>query len=111
LPLFEKTRIEVYVPVLPSPPYRRLLEELRRELTFAFGGCTVIPHLRGAYLSDRGVVIEDSVALLYADAALSPVTDAQLIADYAAALRQAAHRALEEEAILVAVQAVHHSED
>jgi hypothetical protein len=111
LPLFEKTRIEIYVPVNPSPPYRRLLAELRRELTFAFGGCTVVPGLRGAYLSHSGEVVEDGIALLYTDAPLSPVTDAELIADYAAALRRAAHRALNEEAILVAIQAVGHSED
>ena len=108
--LSEKTRVEVYLPDLPSPPYRRLLERLRRELTHAFGGSTLVRGMSGTYLSHLGLTIEDQVNLLYVDAALDFDDDAAIIAEYAEALRRAAFRALSEEAILVAVYRVRHSE-
>ncbi len=110
MPLSEKTRVEVYLPDLPTLPYQRLLETLRREFTHAFGGSTLVRGLSGTYLSRLGLTVEDRVNLLYVDAALDFEEDAALISDYADALRRAAYRALDEEAILVAVHRVRHSE-
>jgi hypothetical protein len=110
LPLSEKTRLEVYLPDLPTRPYRRLLEALRREFTHAFGGSTLVRGLGGTYLSQLGLTIEDQVNLLYVDAALDFEADADLIGHYADSLRRAAFRALNEEAVLVAVYRIRHSE-
>ena len=109
MPLFEKTRIEVYLPDLPLPAYQRLLEALRREFTHAFGGSTPVRDLAGTYLSRLGLTVEDRVNLLYADAALDFEADAELVGQYVDVLRRAAYRALDEEAILVAIYRVRHS--
>ena len=109
MPLSEKTRIEVYLPDLPFPSYQRLLEALRREFTHAFGGSTLVRGLSGTYLSRLGLTVEDRVNLLYAAAALDFEADANLIGDYAGALQRAAFRALDEEAILIAVHRVRHA--
>jgi hypothetical protein len=108
--LSEKTRVEVYLPDLPTPPYQRLLKALQREFTHSFGGSTLIRGLSGTYLSQLGETIEDRVNLLYVDADLDFEADADLIAEYSAALRRAVYHALEEEAILVAVHPVRHPE-
>jgi hypothetical protein len=109
LPLFEKTRVEVYLPDLPLPAYHRLLNELQREFTHSFGGSTLVRRLSGTYLSRLGLTIEDPVNLLYADADLDFEVDADLIEEYADVLRRAAYRSLNEEAILVAVYRIRHS--
>jgi hypothetical protein len=57
LPLSEKARIEIYVPDLSIGAYPRLLDELDREFTYTFGGCTIIRGLDGSYLSRLGVKI------------------------------------------------------
>ena len=36
MPLFEKARIEVYLPDLPKPAYQELLAALDREFTYTF---------------------------------------------------------------------------
>ena len=71
MPLSEKARIEVYLPDLPRPSYRDLLEALEQEFTHTFGGCTTVHGLSGHYLSDFGLTIPDRVNLLYTDAALA----------------------------------------
>jgi hypothetical protein len=109
LPLSEKTRVEVYLPDLPTSAYQRLLETLRREFTYTFGGSTLVSGLGGTYLSRSGLVIEDRVSLLYADAFLDFEADAALIEQYAEAIQRAAYRALDEEAILIVVHSVQHS--
>jgi hypothetical protein len=109
LPLSEKTRIEVYLPDLPLPAYQRLLDALRREFTHSFGGSTLARGLDGTYLSGLGLTVEDRVSLLYVDASLDFEADADLIGRYADALRRAAYRALDEEAILVVAYRVRHS--
>lgn len=109
MPLSEKTRIEVYVPDLPAPAYRRLLEELAGEFTYTFGGCTVQRGLSGQYLARSGATILDLVNLLYTDAPFAFGADVKLLGRYTDELRDAAFEALNEEAILVAVWPVHHS--
>ena len=65
MPLSEKTRVEVYLPDLPTRPYRRLLARLRREFTHAFGGSTVVRSLIGNYLSRLGIVMRDTINVVY----------------------------------------------
>ncbi len=110
MPLSEKTRIEVYLPDLPAPAYRRLLDTFEQEFTYTFGGCTIIHNLSGSYLSLVGFSIQDRVSLLYTDAPFVFGDAAELLSRYTDELRDAAFQALEEEAILVAVWPVHHSE-
>jgi len=110
LPLSEKVRVEILIPDLPDPVYARILEQLGDELTYAFGGCTVLP-ARGKYRSASGSVIPDRVNLLFADAPLRPSEDLRVIERYARGLQDAVALAPgEEEAILVAVHPVSHYE-
>ena len=55
MPLSEKARIEVYLPDLPRQAYQDLLDELEREFSYTFGGCTLLRGLEGNYLSRRGL--------------------------------------------------------
>jgi hypothetical protein len=108
LPLSEKARIEVYLPDLPHPTYRKLLEALEEEFTYTFGGCTISRGLDGSYLSSAGLIIQDRVNLIYTDIHLSFTSNADSLSAYAEKVRQAAYVALEEEAILIAVLPVFH---
>ena len=108
MPLFEKARVEVYLPDLPSASYQDLLVSLDRE--FTFGGCTMIRGLDGSYLSQAGLKLDDRVALIYTDTPYSFTENFKIISAYAEKLTAAAYRALEEEAILVVVFPVYHSQ-
>ena len=110
MPLSEKVRIEAYLPDLPRPAYQELLTALELEFTHTFGGCTTARGLEGNYLSRAGAQVRDRINLVYSDAPLSFNKHFNQVATYADELRRAAHDALEEEAILVAVVSVHHSE-
>jgi hypothetical protein len=110
LPLSEKVRIEVYVPDLPPHGYRSLLETLEREFSFTFGGCTIVRGLNGSYLSHAGDVVQDRVNLIYTDAPFSMRGNRDSIARYAAELKAATFKALEEEAVLVVVSTIFHPE-
>ena len=67
MPLFEKARIEVYLPDLPKQAYQGLLNALDQEFTYAFGGCTIIRGLEGSYLSQAGLKLQDRINLIYTD--------------------------------------------
>ena len=110
MPLSEKARIEVYLPDLPRPAYQDLLAELDREFTYTFGGCTIIRGLDGSYLSRQDRRMRDRINLLYADTPFAFDGNRARIARYADELREAAFEALEEEAVLVVVFKVYHSE-
>ncbi len=110
MPLSEKTRIEVYLPDLPAPAYRRLLDTFEQEFTYTFGGCTIIHGLSGSYLSLLGFSIPDRVNLLYTDAPFAFGNATELLSRYTDELRDAAFQALDEEAILVVAWPVYHSE-
>lgn len=84
MPLYERARIEVYLPDVSRSEYQALLNELEQEFTYTFGGCSTLRGLEGNYLS-RG----------------------DLVARYADELRPASFEALDEEAILVVVHPVH----
>lgn len=110
MPLSERARVEVYLPDLPSPAYQELLNVLEQEFTYTFGGCTLFRGLNGNYLSQLGLPIEDRINLLYTDTPFSFEEGFEKISRYADALRQTAFEALNEEAILVAVYKIFHSE-
>jgi hypothetical protein len=108
LPLSEKVRVEVFIPDLPDPVYKRILERLGDELTYAFGGCTVQPAF-GKYRSASGSIVPDRINVLFTDAPLRLREDRRHIERYARGLQDAVAQALgEEEAILVAVHRVLH---
>ena len=109
MPLSEKARIEVYLPDLPKASYQDLLNAFDQEFTYAFGGCTIIRGLDGSYLSHAGLILEDRINLIYTDTPYGFKENFEIIAKYTDKLREAAFKALEEEAIMVAVYPVHHS--
>jgi hypothetical protein len=109
LPLFEKARVEVYLPDLPTQSYQYLLNAFDREFTYAFGGCTIIRGLDGSYLSRAGLKLQDRIALIYTDTPYGFRENFQILSTYADKLREAASKALEEEAILVVLHKVYHS--
>jgi hypothetical protein len=109
LPLFERARIELYLPDLPSPVYQELLAALEQEFTYTFGGCTLLRGLEGSYLSQLGLPIQDRINLLYTDAPFTLEGSFERLSRYTDALRETAFEALEEEAVLVIAYPVHHS--
>jgi hypothetical protein len=110
LPLYEKVRIEVYLPDLPKLVYQDLLASLDQEFTYAFGGCTVIRGLAGSYLSRLGLKVQDRVNLLYTDAPFAFDENFQSVSRYADQLQAAILAALEEEAVLVVAWKVYQAE-
>lgn len=76
----------------------------------AFGGCTIVKGLEGRYLLSRGKVISDQINLVYTDTSFNLQDHLPAVSLYADRLREAAHKALEEETILVAVLQVFHAE-
>jgi len=110
LPLSEKARIEVYLPDLPTAAYRNLLDALDREFTYTFGGCTIIRGLDGSYLSRLGLRMRDQINLIYTDTPFAFEENFARISRYGDELRDAAHEALDEEAVLVVVLKVYHTD-
>ena len=109
MPLLERARVEVYVPDLSLPPYRNLLLAFEEEFTYAFGGCTIVKGLDGSYLSRAGVKIPDRINLIYTDLPFALSTNFDSAAGYTRQLKEAAHAALSEETVLVAVGKIYHS--
>lgn len=110
MPLSEKARVEVYLPDLPQAAYQDLLSALAQEFTYTFGGCTIIRGLEGSYLSHAGLQIQDRISLIYTDTPYAFDENFDIISTYADKLKEAAVHALEEEAVLVALAKVYHSE-
>jgi hypothetical protein len=108
--LSERVRVEIFIPDLPDPSYSRLLEELEVELSYAFGGCTVLS-AAGHFRSDSGLIFPDHINILFTDIALDINRDRLRIGQYVERLVDASEQALaEEESILVAVHAIFHAE-
>jgi hypothetical protein len=110
LPISEKARVEVYLPDLPRPAYRRLLERLDSEFAHTFGGCTTLRGLDASYLSRKGLSISDRINLIYTDAPLSIRENFTQFSKYGETLHLAVHDTLEEEAVLVVMFSVYHVE-
>ena len=68
MPLSEKVRIELFIPDLPDPIYSNVLDRLGDELSYAFGGCTVVP-ASGKYRSQSGLLLPDKINILFTDTA------------------------------------------
>ena len=110
MPLSEKIRIELFIPDLPDPVYDDLLQEIGDELSYAFGGCTVVP-TQGKYRSISGSILPDKINILFTDTPFVWDKDRLLIERYAAGLRQVVKGVLRsEEAVLVVVYSVCHFE-
>ncbi len=108
MPLSEKVRIEIFIPDLPDPIYHRLLEELGDELSYAFGGCTVV-QASGKYRSVSGLILPDKINVLFTDAPFHLERDRRIVDEYSRGLQDVVQRALEkEEAILIAAHSVLH---
>jgi len=100
----------VYLPDLPTPSYRDLLEVLEREFTYTFGGCTIVRGLDGSYLSKAGLAMQDKVNIIFTDLPLSLEENLDRLSRYTDSLTSAAFDALEEETILVTAFKVYHAE-
>ena len=101
MPLSERARIEIYLPDLPTEPYQNLLRVFQQELTYAFGGCSILREVDGSYLSFDGTQISDHVTIVYADAPFGFNENFDVLSKYTDELREAAFEALDEEAVLV----------
>ena len=108
MPLLERTRVEVYLPDLPSPQYEKLLRSFAVEFTYSFGGASIVRGLEGSYLSSSGEQIKDRINLLYSDAKLALTTDFSSVAAYVRELKRAAMEELLEETVLISVEQVYH---
>ena len=109
MPLSEKVRIEIFIPDLPDPAYVSILEELGNELTYAFGGCTLIA-TSGKYRSSDRLIFPDKVQLPFSDTPFFWTPDRLLVELYAERIRSVVKRALSrEESILVVAYPVYHA--
>jgi hypothetical protein len=109
LPLFERVRVEIFIPDLLDLAYTRVLDELGDELSYAFGGCTTIS-AAGKYRSFQGAILPDQVTILFTDTPFSWELDQGTIQEYAARLQASVRRALpNEEAILISAFPVCHA--
>ena len=109
MPLFEKVRIEIFIPDLPDPSYSNLLKQLEIEMSYTFGGCTVVS-ASGRYRSTTGLILPDKISILFVDAELQLQRDRLRIEQYVERITESIGRALErEEAVLVAVYTVYHN--
>ena len=109
MPLFERVRIEIYIPDLPQSAYRDLLDILEMEFTYTFGGCTIVEGLHGSYQSQAGFRMQDRVNLIYTDAPFQLDRQSSNLSLYIDTLHAAAFEALNEEAILVVAYQVHYA--
>lgn len=109
MPLLERTRVEIYLPDLPTAAYQKLLEAFDTEFTYSFSGCTTNRGLEGSYLSHAGIKTPDRINLIYTDIPVALSTNFELIAAYAEELKRAAFEALSEEAVLVVITQVYHT--
>ena len=108
MPLSEKVRIEIFIPDLPDPIYGSLLDELGSELSYAFGGSTVLA-ASGKYRSAEGFILRDRINLLFSDAPFLWERDRLTMTRYIELLRIVTQRALEqEEAVLISAHPVYH---
>ncbi|PYS21717.1 MAG: hypothetical protein DMF72_16325 [Acidobacteria bacterium] len=108
--LSEKVRIEVFIPDLPDPAYVKLPTQLQTEVSYAFGGCTVVS-ASGTFLSASGIILPDKISILFTDIPLNLKKDRLLIGQYTERIRSVAREALQgEETILVSAYTVFHDE-
>jgi hypothetical protein len=79
--LSERVRVEIFIPDLPDPSYSRLLEELEVELSYTFGGCTVLS-ASGNFRTDVGLILPDQINIVFTDLDLDIDRDRLRIGQY-----------------------------
>jgi hypothetical protein len=109
LPLLERVRVEIYLPDPQIPEYENLLRLLKREFTYAFGGCSIVRGLEGSYLSIDGNVTPDRINLIYSDIPTTLSKSFNTVEGYVGELKRAAMDALTEEAVLISVEQIYHA--
>lgn len=110
MPLFERARIEIYLPEMPSAAYHDLLDVLAREFTYTFGGCTIVSGMVGSFLSVTGLPVEDRINLIYTDSHFRFESEFESLSEYADQLREMAFQTLDEEGVLVTTSRIFHSQ-
>lgn len=83
---------------------------MAQEFTYSFGGCRIIRGLDGRYLSQAGLQIQDRINLIYTDTPYAFEENFEIVSAYAGKLRDAVNTALEEEAVLITVSMIYHTE-
>ena len=109
MPLLEQVRIEVYIPEPQLPEYENLVHLLANELTYAFGGCSIVRGIEGSYLSIYGDRIPDRITVIYTDVPIALSTEFAVVAAYSRTLKEAVMEALAEEAVMISVEQVYHA--
>lgn len=109
MPLSEKARIEIYLPDSPQNPiYQDLLDELREEFAWAFGGCSIVGNVRGTFRESTYSLTEDTINILYTDLPFSLEKQFEVVSDYADTLQKIVATALDaEEAVLITVSKIY----
>ena len=107
LPLSKRARIEIYVP--SGARFGRLRTLLECELSYAFGGCTVVGGIKGQYLAADGTRDTEPIDLIYADAPFDFEENLQVLSEYTDDLKRVALKTTSEESILIVVQETYHS--
>ncbi len=90
MPLFERTRIEIFIPESLLLEYGNLLHEFQLELAFTFGGCSTLSSVEGYYVAEHGQLMRDTINLLFVDIPLSLSGDYDIVSSYCEELRRAA---------------------
>jgi hypothetical protein len=85
------------------------LRSFEEELTYTFGGCSIVRGLEGSYLSEAGDRIPDRINLVYSDAPLALSTNFDTVAAYVGELKRVSMEVLAEEAVLISVEQVYHA--
>ena len=101
-------RVEIFFPDLPEETYSRLQNELEKELTYTFGGCSVVQGVKGLYLSQRGRIEQDRINLLFTDIEFRFSEDFAELEEYVEYLHRAIISTLSEEKVLIVVHSVFH---
>ena len=107
MPLSKRARIEIYIPSGAS--YGRLQTVLERELIFAFGGCSVVPAVKGSYLGADGRRETESINLIYTDTPFDLDANFSALEQYVEKLKAVNLEVTNEESILIVVHEIYHS--
>ncbi len=99
----------MYLPDKRPAVYKRLQRAIEDEFLHTFGGCTVIRDIKELYLRSGEYRETDKISLVYADLPFGLDEEAEVISEYADAVRDASADALPEQSILVVVHEVYHS--
>ncbi|MCI0489878.1 MAG: hypothetical protein L0229_25075, partial [Blastocatellia bacterium] len=107
--LVQRARIEAYLPLKFDPAYQHALDWLVLEFSYSFGGCTILEHVAGYYLDQKGDIVPDRINIVYTDTPLELPRQQRLVEEYIAGLKTFLTKHLyQEEAILITAHSVFH---